>query len=330
MLSLCSFRSIVFLVYALDTSNALEFAPTPTWATVQSSALAWDNLPTITAGAFNGDLKARATNQQNPICGWIGGNGASAVSCGANYYCATESTFVGCCATASCAGIVTACYDLLGSICDAGCQNNIGNLVCSSTLPYCATYEYEGGSVGYGCAVARGYTVSVLVSITTSDGGRLTTGAPTTTAASSTFAAPSTSLAAASGSSKSGLGGGPIAGIVIGSIAVIALVAFLVFLLLRNQRKHREEIKALREENPYPLQDRNSRVSQPYSATGGYYFQNKETNLPGSPPLSDTPDSPYGSNFARTPRDIQQPHYIGPPIPEMATGDDHERREERH
>jgi hypothetical protein len=69
-----SLWSIVFLIYALDTLNALEFAPTPTWATLQSSALGWDNLPTITTGTFYTDLKARATNQQNPICGWIGGN----------------------------------------------------------------------------------------------------------------------------------------------------------------------------------------------------------------------------------------------------------------
>ena len=69
-----SLWSIVFLIYALDTLNALEFAPTPTWATLQSSALGWDNVPTITTGTFNTDLKARATNQQNPICGWIGGN----------------------------------------------------------------------------------------------------------------------------------------------------------------------------------------------------------------------------------------------------------------
>jgi hypothetical protein len=31
-------------------------------------------VPTITTGTFNTHLKARATNQQNPICGWIGGN----------------------------------------------------------------------------------------------------------------------------------------------------------------------------------------------------------------------------------------------------------------
>jgi hypothetical protein len=77
MLSLCSLWSVVLLIYAFDTLNTLEFAPTRTWATLQSSALAWDNLPTITTGTFHGDLKARATSQQNSICGWIDGNGGT-------------------------------------------------------------------------------------------------------------------------------------------------------------------------------------------------------------------------------------------------------------
>jgi hypothetical protein len=76
MLSLCSLWSVL-LIYAFDSSNTLEFAPTRTWATLQSSALAWDNVPIITAGTFHGDLKARATSQQNSICGWIDGNGGT-------------------------------------------------------------------------------------------------------------------------------------------------------------------------------------------------------------------------------------------------------------
>ena len=77
MLSLRSLWSVVLFIYAFDTSNTLEFAPTHTWATLQSSALAWNNLPTITAGTFHDDLKARAASQQNTICGWIDGNGGT-------------------------------------------------------------------------------------------------------------------------------------------------------------------------------------------------------------------------------------------------------------
>jgi hypothetical protein len=54
---------------------------------------------------------------------------ASAVSCNEGYYCATQRNFVGCCASSSCSGIVTKCYDILGDICNASCRQNLGNLV---------------------------------------------------------------------------------------------------------------------------------------------------------------------------------------------------------
>jgi len=75
MPSFCSLWFFLFLACILDTSYALDFVPTPTLAPAQSLARAWDNLPTITAGSFHGDLKGRSKSQQNPICGWIGGNG---------------------------------------------------------------------------------------------------------------------------------------------------------------------------------------------------------------------------------------------------------------
>jgi hypothetical protein len=186
----------------------------------------------------------------------------------------------------------------------------------SSTLPYCATYNYEGGSVGYGCAVARGYTVSVLLSTTTSDGGQLSVTSITPSATTSspkvppTSTLPSASTTAVSTGSKSGLGSGTIAGIVIGSIAVVALIAFLIFLVLRTRRKHREEIQALQQQqNPYPLQDRSSYRSTPYSGTtAGYYNQNKEGFIPGSPPLTE-PLTP--------PRNSHPLDYAGPTIPEL-------------
>jgi hypothetical protein len=180
--------------------------------------------------------------------------------------------------------------------------------------------------VGYGCAVAQGYTVSVLLSTTTSDGGRLTTSAPTNTptAASSTFAAPTTSTTAASSGSKNGLGGGPIAGIVIGSVAVVALLAFLIFLLFRNRRKHREEIQAPQRRDSFPLEDRNNYKGQWYSGTtAGYYDQSKENSMPGSPPLSETVGSPHTASFSRTPRHSHPPDYMGPTMPEMGPGVDH-------
>jgi hypothetical protein len=67
--------TIIFFANVFHISSALEFAPTSTRATRQTSALSFDGLPTIAPGAFHGDLKERSTNQQNPICGWIEGNG---------------------------------------------------------------------------------------------------------------------------------------------------------------------------------------------------------------------------------------------------------------
>jgi hypothetical protein len=75
MPSLQHMWTIIFFPNVFHISNALEFAPTPTWATHQSSVPSFDIIPTIAPGTFHGDLKERDTNQQNPICGWIEGNG---------------------------------------------------------------------------------------------------------------------------------------------------------------------------------------------------------------------------------------------------------------
>jgi len=71
----CYVWTSIVLAHVFDISNALEFIPTPTWATLRTSTFGLEILPTITAGTFQGDLKERDASQQNPICGWIGGNG---------------------------------------------------------------------------------------------------------------------------------------------------------------------------------------------------------------------------------------------------------------
>jgi hypothetical protein len=177
--------------------------------------------------------------------------------------------------------------------------------------------------VGYGCAVARGYTVSVLLSTTTSDGGQLTL-ASSTSSSSTINPSPTSSgvstATVASTTSKSRLGGGPIAGIIIGSVAAVASIAFLIFWILRTRRKHREEIQTIlqQQQNPYQLQDRSGwRTPQYPSTIGGYPAHDKEGLIPGSPPLSETVASPYGSNYSRTPRNSQPVDYTGPTMPEM-------------
>jgi hypothetical protein len=66
--------TIVFFAKVFHISDALEFAPTPTRATRQTSVLSFHSLPAIAPGTFHGGLKERGTNQQNPICDWIEGN----------------------------------------------------------------------------------------------------------------------------------------------------------------------------------------------------------------------------------------------------------------
>lgn len=51
------------------------------------------------------------------------------VTCNSGLYCATTSTFVGCCEATNCRNIFTSCYDLLGDTCDQACQNNPQNLL---------------------------------------------------------------------------------------------------------------------------------------------------------------------------------------------------------
>ncbi|PVH71120.1 hypothetical protein DL98DRAFT_540317 [Cadophora sp. DSE1049] len=333
-------RTWTFLLFTLAShvTDAVSFAPTPTLADQQTSVLRFESLPTITGGALRNQAKARQVGEQNPICGWINGNGASAVSCGAGFYCATQQSFVGCCEISSCAGIVTTCYDILGSICDAACQQNVANLVCASPLPYCATYGYSGGSTGYGCAVATGYEVSVLLSVTTSDGGSLSVSTPSSSNPSTSSPASSSTTTSAtspaSPSTNNGLSGGAIAGIVIGAIAAIALIGILAFLILRRHRKPPQEmgntaqpIMQGTQQDLYPMQDRGGYRGEPYTdvpavVSPGYKVDSPQRTPP--PANMPSPSSPYWSEFSRTPRNSQQ-IYSGPLMPEMMGDASHVR-----
>ncbi|RDW57501.1 hypothetical protein BP6252_13761 [Coleophoma cylindrospora] len=330
-------------------TKALLFEPTQTQAGLLASYAAIAE-PTNPAESFHQELNYRQAGAQNAICGWIDGNSGSAVSCGSSFYCATEQSFVGCCQTSSCAGIVTACYDILGAICDAACQQDIGNLVCPSSLPYCATYDYPGGSVGYGCALATGYTKSVLLTYTTGPGSLLTSSPSSTSSSSSTsstvlIASPpavsptaSTSLPT-SPAPKQGLSGGAIAGIVIGSVTAVALVVILVWWLMRSQKQKRQE-----GHSPQPLQNmqtqrqlqHNSTLSGSTEVYGPLYKYGGPTH--GSPPQNSThfdgsdqaslPGrmSPYGSDFSGAgPRTSQHLGYYGPTMPEMLGDSAHEQ-----
>src|SRR5271155_3615986 len=113
---------------------------------------------------------------------------------------------------------------------------------CSPTsLPYCALYNYAHGSVGYGCAEYPGYTSTVLLSPVTTALGTITginsssnstsQIPPTASSTSSTTATPSSSV-------SHGLSSGGIAGVAIGSIAVVVAICLLIFLVWSHKRKN--------------------------------------------------------------------------------------------
>jgi uncharacterized membrane protein YtjA (UPF0391 family) len=112
---------------------------------------------------------------------------------------------------------------------------------CSPTaLPYCALYNYEHGSVGYGCAAYSGYTSTVLLNPVTTGLGTLTGINSSPTSSSQTTPATSTTsstTAKPSPSGSSGLASGPTAGIAVGSVVVVAAICFLIYLFWSRKRK---------------------------------------------------------------------------------------------
>ncbi|KEF63133.1 uncharacterized protein A1O9_01109 [Exophiala aquamarina CBS 119918] len=214
-------------------------------------------------------------------CGFIGGDPDNPVTCGSSLYCATTSTYVGCCESTNCVGLFTTCYDLLGNSCDASCQNNPENLVCPTALPYCALYNYEGGSVGYGCAQDRGFTTTVLLT-TKQTLGQITTSSSTPTTSPISTSTPSpTPEPASSGSS---LGGGAIAGIVIGAVAVLAFIVFGIWFMRRRKSKKTAATTpsythVAREETSPEMQDRHTVASTAFSdSTTAYALPSPRTD----------------------------------------------------
>lgn len=120
-------------------------------------------------------------------------------------------------------------------------SRGILNCYSPTSLPYCALYNYAHGSVGYGCAEYPGYTSTVLLSPVTTTLGTITgiysssnstsQIPPAASSTGSTTATPSPSV-------LHGLSSGGIAGVVIGSVAVVVAICLLIFLVWSHKRKN--------------------------------------------------------------------------------------------
>ena len=139
--------------------------------------------------------------------------------------------------------------------CEASCNLTTDTMSNSDgQAPYCAVYRYASSSTGYGCAVMTGYTRSVLVT-TTSGVNHDPFGSSGSTTSSST-AMQTTSTSASTGSSahassttptetqtgapaSNSLGGGGIAGIVVGGLVAIAIITVTIWAVVRRRQAKR-------------------------------------------------------------------------------------------
>lgn len=160
----------------------------------------------------------------------------------------------------------------------------------SSTVPYCAHYLYEGGSLGLGCAQIRGYTSTVYLSTLTGYSS-LTTPLPNSTTTQT--AAPTSSSASASPSSGGGLSTGATAGIAVGAtLAGVGLLILAWFLVKRRKNSTTEPTSEI------PSDFDRTETSQINNRTSHY------SELAAKSPL--TPQTPH---FPAQP----SPAFVGPP-----------------
>lgn len=162
-----------------------------------------------------------------------------------------------------------------------------------STLPYCARYNYEGGSVGLGCARVTGYTTTVL----------LTTRTPISAFAPS--ASSSTVVTATAAPSKSGLSTGATAGVAVGATLGVVVVLLLAWFLWRRHRKAKRtsgpteplaSYHDAKEVDTNPRPDRGSKMSELPSSprtplSSGFYATRQPS--PGLPQYSRNPPTQY-------------------------------------
>ncbi|KAF9772923.1 hypothetical protein IL306_009335 [Fusarium sp. DS 682] len=199
-------------------------------------------------------------------CGFLSGSPGNAITCANREKCSWELRY----ATAIFCG--TQAYNrclerndaLDTKLCDDVCQSNQYNLLCTNTAsPYCGTYEYPSGVVGFRCATATVTAAQEVEFIYTSQKGRSFSTTFVSDETSSTISFPesssetsteptSTSDAPEPTETESGGGGSstPVGAIVGGSIggfvALSLVVLGAIWLMRRNKNKNAPQ--------PSPLQ----------------------------------------------------------------------------
>lgn len=171
------------------------------------------------------------------------------------------------------------------------------SVVCSEgQAPYCATYQYDQGSRGYGCAVVTGYNKTVL---TTTNPGYTPFGQVTSSSSSATSevtAAPASPAPSPSASSTNLtlISGGAIAGAVAGSVLVLAVIVGIIYLIWRRHSRKKEQerqaatIMSERRESQFVY----AQYAKPDAST---------LSPPMSPPMHSRQASDQGYEFATSP-----------------------------
>jgi len=171
----------------------------------------------------------------------------------------------------------------------------------TSPSPYCIAYIYPGNSHGYGCGPYAGYTKTVALTVAANSGAGSLTGVGTSTSSSSSSPSVSSSHVPSSSTpplpnSSTKLGGGPIAGIAVGSVAGVGLLVIIVWFVWRKRRQIR-------------AQDLGS-VRNPVRDSDITYASRSSPSTFGSP-------LPRFSS-QQFDHSMQQQPYTGPTVPEMS------------
>ena len=215
--------------------------------------------------------------------------------------------------------------------------------------PFCKQYNYAGGTIGLGCGVTSGYTVSVFAQPQTSPASAVQNSSTSSSLPTTSSISPPTMAM---------LSTGALTGIVVGSVAGAILLLIGALLLRRHYRRYQmlKRRSQVSQSGPFtegppwepkdPLPFRESlsttspdhsahyrasshgtaRVSPfiPASAPSHNYIPYRPEFGPNPPPISDPPTA--RSSFERPPQfhlplprqplSRNQPSYTGPALPE--------------